>query len=147
MRSIQALISAAAFLVWSQAASACQELTYESSFEQSDIVFVGTLKRLVVRAKTPDGLRPLDAIFEVTQPIKGEIPQSITVRDTGNNCYRMPQFSLDWPASREYLVLAAKDNDGTYKTYHPLANTAMTDEKPLAVYKERALAFIKSLGR
>jgi hypothetical protein len=147
MRSIPLVISAAAFLVWSQAVSACQVLTYEASLAEADIVFTGTLTAVSERPKTQGGKRPFDAVFEVTQPLKGEVPQSITIRDIGKNCYDFPQFSLDETASREYLVFAARDSDGTYMTFHPLANTPITDEQPYAMFKERAGAFIKSVRR
>ena len=138
--------------VSAQTAFACQDLTLQSSFEKSDIVFVGTLKAVSKLPETVDGLRPSDALFEVTKVVKGHLPQAITIRDVGNNCYGMPQFSLDGytlpqPSSdgivsQEYLVFAIRNNDGSYRTFHPLGNTWMTNEKPYAQYKERAVSFI-----
>jgi hypothetical protein len=152
IRGLSAYILIFALIVSSQTAFACQDLTLESSFAESDIVFVGTLKAVSKLQETADGRRPSDAFFEVTKVVKGDIPQAITIRDVGDNCYGFPQFSMqgyalpkpssDRPVSREYLVFAVRNNDGSYRTFHPLGNTWMTDEEPYVEFKERAVSFI-----
>lgn len=152
MKELLVPISIFAFIVSPSLAFACQDLTLESSLKQSDIVFVGTLKAVSKLPETVDRLHPSDALFEVTQVVKGNPPQAITIRDVGNNCYGLPQFSLegytlprpssDSIASQEYLVFSIRNHDGSYRTFHPLGNVWMTDEKPYAEYKERAVSFI-----
>lgn len=103
-----------ALTVSTQAAFACQDLTLESSFEESDIVFVGTLKAVSKLPETVDGLRPFDALFEVTKVVKGHLPQAITIRDVGNNCVRpyvLPRIEATHPgceASRVTRVIRAE---------------------------------------
>ncbi|MBC7945488.1 MAG: hypothetical protein H7X91_09575 [Burkholderiales bacterium] len=153
MQGLLVLISIFAFIISSPTAFACRNLTLEASLANADIAFVGTLKAVSKRPETLDRLRPSDAVFEITQVVKGHLPQSVAIRDVGNNCYGLPQFSmegygppqhsLDRTASREYLVFATRDNDGSYKKFHPLGNTWMTDEKPFAEFKEQAASFIR----
>lgn len=143
MKRLLVLISIFVFIILPPAAFACQNLNLEASLANADIAFVGTLKAVSKSPETLDRLRPSDAIFEVTQIVKGQLPQTVTIRDVGNNCCGLPQHALDKTVSREYLVFAARDNDGSYKTFHPLGNTWMTDEKPFDEFKEQAASFIR----
>ena len=130
MKRLLVLISIFVFIISSPIAFACQNLNLEASLANAEIAFVGTLKAVSKLPETLDRLRLSDAIFEVTQVVKSQLPQTVTIRDVGNNCYGLPQFSmegyglpqhaLDKTVSREYLVFAARDNDGSYKTFHPL---------------------------
>ena len=119
---------------FAQPTLACKIYTYEHASKEADIIFIGTLQKI---SNFPEAgeLKPADVVFEVTKKLKGEIPKTITIRDTGNNCYGLPQFETGFFSSKEYLVFAVKKY-GRYETFHPLPNSLVTDEN--------AQAFIKS---
>jgi hypothetical protein len=143
MRGMAALAAIMALISPPRSASACQVLTYEASLQSSNIVFVGRLKSVSALPQNLSGAQPSNAIFEVTQVIKGQVPETVTIRDIGNNCYQMPQFSAELHKATEYLVFAQEFKGGSYATKHPLANTPLTDENGLGEFKQRALDFVK----
>lgn len=153
MQGLPVLISIFALIVSSPSAFACRMLNYETSLAHADIAFVGTLTAVSKLPETRDRLRPADAVFEVTQVLKGQLPQTVTIRDVGDNCNRLPQFSLDGygiprhsadkTVSRDYLVFAVRNQDGSYRTFYPFGNTWMTDREPFAELNEKAVAFIR----
>src|SRR5688572_3052492 len=114
MRGMAALAAIMALMLLSRSASACQVLTYEASLQSSSTVFIGRLKSVSALPQSPSGARPSNAIFEVTQVIKGRVPEAVTIQDIGNNCYQMPQFSAELHKTTEYLVFAQEFKGGTY---------------------------------
>ncbi|MBC8036288.1 MAG: hypothetical protein H7X89_03630 [Rhizobiales bacterium] len=118
-----------------QPALACQVYTEEHASNEADIIFTGTPEKISNLPESGE-LKPADVVFEVTKQLKGTFPETITIRDTGNNCYGFPQFEKGGLySSNEYLVFAVK-KDGRYETFHPLPNNLVTDNG--------AQAFIKS---
>jgi hypothetical protein len=79
-------------------------------------------------------MKPSESVFRVKRALKGTIANIVTIRDTGNGCYGLPQFT----EKKEYLVFAV-GKEGRYETYHPLPNGSAD--------AENARAFIESLGK
>jgi hypothetical protein len=137
MKTLIKLLLAFISIVVAQPALACKVYTYEHASKVADIVFVGTPEKISNLPEVGE-LKPADVIFNVTKHLKGTVPQIITILDTGNNCYGLPQFETGSFPSSEYLVFAVKKDDH-YETFHPMPNTLAT--------KETAQEFIKSLNK
>jgi hypothetical protein len=137
MKISSTLILTSFALLSAQAALACQVYTYEYASKEADIIFTGTLQKVSSLPEAGD-MKPADAVFRVTQKLKGTIPDTITIRDTGNNCYGMPQFDFASSPTNEFLVFAVKV-DEIYETFHPLPNSSVT--------YDGAQAFMRSWGK
>ena len=116
-------LAALVCLVSASPALACQVYRHETGLQHADLVFVGDLQSVSALPQTKD-LKPADAVFRITQLVKGAAPQIVTIRDRGNNCYGLAQFGPNRGqknASSSYLVFAVK-KEGGYETFHPLPN-------------------------